>query len=70
MGVQSCGKNGCEYVMCDRYSPTYGYICEECFEELVNSGATTNIQDFMNSEKSKENKGEAKARYNYVFGRS
>ena len=39
MGVLQCSRNGCENVMCDRYSPMYGYICEECFKELLSSGA-------------------------------
>jgi hypothetical protein len=40
--------------MCDRYSPHYGYICHECFDELVASGLDTGIEDFMNSKKGGE----------------
>lgn len=50
MGVLNCSRNGCENIMCDRYSYKYGYICGDCFEELVNS-RTLDIQGFMNSEK-------------------
>ena len=52
MGVMECWRNGYENIMCDRYNSKYGYICHECFEELVtvwkNKGT---IQEFMNSEK-------------------
>ena len=34
MGVKSCSRNGCESIMCDRYSTEYGYICYSCFDEL------------------------------------
>ena len=51
MSVLSCNRNGCDNVMCDRYSPTHGYICDECFKELVDSGAATDIDLFMNSDK-------------------
>ena len=37
--------------MCDRYSATYGYICNECFEELVSKGVATNVTEFMHSDK-------------------
>jgi len=35
MGVLACFRKGCQNIMCDRYSSTYGYICHECFEELI-----------------------------------
>jgi hypothetical protein len=35
MGVLTCDRRDCENIMCRRYSHKYGYICEECFEELV-----------------------------------
>lgn len=28
-----------------------GYICGECFDELVGSGPDTNIEEFMDNEK-------------------
>jgi len=34
MGVMSCSRNGCENIMCSRYSDEFGYICYECFQEL------------------------------------
>jgi hypothetical protein len=48
MGVLACNRYDCENIMCDRYSSTYGYICNECFDELVASGKK-NIQKFMES---------------------
>ncbi len=39
MGVMTCGRDSCDGIMCERYSSTYGYICKECFEELVWRGA-------------------------------
>ena len=35
MGVMACNRNGCKNVMCDRYSEEHGYLCDECFDELV-----------------------------------
>jgi len=51
MGVLACSRNGCDAIMCDRYSPVYGYICPDCFSELVASGAEVDIQEFLDSEK-------------------
>ena len=47
MGVLACDRVGCENIMCDRCSPTYGYICELCFKELVESGVDTHLPSFM-----------------------
>ena len=51
MGVLACFRNGCENIMCHRYSNIYGYICGDYFEELVNSGINTNVKEFMSSYK-------------------
>jgi len=54
MGVLNCDRNGCDNVMCDRSSHEYGYICDECFEELVQFYKTNkNIEYFMDTPKSK-----------------
>ena len=53
MGVLACDRQGCENIMCNRYSPTYGYICNDCIEELAASG-DMNIQIFMNTPKNQE----------------
>ncbi len=50
MGVLECYRNNCDNIMCDRHSQEHGYICNECFEELVSS-APQNIEEFMNSDK-------------------
>jgi len=34
MGVLACDRYRCGNIMCDRYSPKYGYICDECYTEL------------------------------------
>ena len=47
MGVMTCHRGDCENIMCRRYAPGLGYICEGCFEELVIRGAGTNIKEFM-----------------------
>jgi len=33
--------------MCDRYHYEYGYICDECFNELVSLGVHQDIDEFM-----------------------
>ncbi len=38
MGVMECNVTDCEHIMCDRYSEAYGYICNDCFDRLVNDG--------------------------------
>ena len=47
MGVIPCDRTGCSSIMCDRYSYTHGRLCYMCFEELVQLGPDTNIEDFM-----------------------
>lgn len=54
MGVLACDRRGCENIMCDRSSAVYGRICEECFEEFVQSNASCgDIRFFMESRKTK-----------------
>ena len=67
MGVMACDRNGCEKIMCDRYSDEYGYLCYECFNELCETGATTDIETFMNTKKGIKNYKAAKARYEIEF---
>jgi len=40
MGVIPCDRVGCENIMCSRLSDRYGYLCWECFDELVALGTT------------------------------
>ena len=35
MSALECNRDGCTTAMCDRYSHDYGYICDECFAEMV-----------------------------------
>lgn len=54
MGVLACSRSGCENVMCDRYSHKYGYICDDCFEELIEwirRERSFDIDQFMNTYK-------------------
>ena len=52
MSVMSCDRNQCENVLCDHYSSEYGYICNECLNELKgNDGWLYNIQGFMDTPK-------------------
>ena len=50
MSVLSCSRGGCENIMCDRYSYRYGYICNECFSEMV-ALRPESIADFMATER-------------------
>ena len=68
MGTMSCNRRYCTSIMCNRYSHVYGYICNECFNELIKLGPETNIHDFMNSTKLKLiNEQAALARFNVEF---
>ena len=51
MSVLECDRYMCQNIMCDRYSDDFGYICEECFNELVKSGMGTCISSFMKTPK-------------------
>lgn len=57
MGVLRCDRADCENIMCDRYSEKYGYICDDCFQELVASGII-DINYFMNISKKNARKEE------------
>ena len=50
MGCLSCNRKGCMNIMCSRISDRYGYICQECLDEL-RSNPTFDIESFMNSAK-------------------
>lgn len=50
MSVLSCDRNGCKNIMCDLYSYDYGYICGDCYSELLNL-PDTSIKEFMESKK-------------------
>ena len=67
MGVLACDRYKCKNIMCDRHSYHYGYICNECFEELVNLGPETNIASFMDREQKRCQRDASFARFNVEF---
>jgi len=68
MSVLSCSRRGCSNVMCRRLSPVHGYICDECFEELIALGPEANIKNFMLGNKvDRGTEKEARARFNAAF---
>ena len=58
MSVLACDRRGCTNIMCDRFSSSYGYICDDCFEQLVKSSLT--IAEFMSSSKEAEHVADCK----------
>ena len=71
MGVMGCNRNGCESIMCDRYNSNFGYICGDCFAELLTvEPSAMPVAEFMNTEKPEEVNTEAnEAYYNALFER-
>lgn len=67
MSVLTCDRLGCYNVMCDRLSHEYGYICNDCFDELVSLGATVDIYKFMHNDTMPSERVKAYARYNAEF---
>ena len=67
MSVLTCDRKRCANVMCDRLSHIYGYICDDCFEELVGLGPAVNVEEFMQSEKGPNQAEAARARFNVEF---
>lgn len=49
MGVLACDRLGCENIMCDYYSHTYGYLCYSCMQELKAANGALTIRQFMNT---------------------
>lgn len=47
MSVLTCDRRCCDNIMCNRYSHQFGYLCNECFEKLVDRGCGTNVINFM-----------------------
>lgn len=68
MSVLACSRQDCDGIMCEYFSYEYGYLCSDCFNELVASGPETNIKSFLRSPKKPEsNENEALARFSAVF---
>lgn len=53
MSVCSCYRKNCNNIA-DRYSDCHGYICNECFSELVLKRDSISVEEFMKSEKPNE----------------
>ncbi len=51
MGVLACDRKGCDNIMCDYYSNTFGYLCWECYNELIGKCAEISIEEFMEQDK-------------------
>jgi hypothetical protein len=54
--------------MCDRLADIHGYLCDECFEELVALGHPVNLDHFMRTPKKPIiDQAAARAYYNAIF---
>ncbi len=69
MGVLACNRLGCDGIMCDRYSDEHGYICDDCFEEIL-VALPESIEIFMQTQTKIPKKEDWYARYNAVFPRT
>jgi hypothetical protein len=68
MSTMNCSRLGCTNILCSRLSQKHGYICHECFQELVATGPTTDIETFLNTRKLTDDElAQAKARYEAAF---
>jgi len=63
----ACDRQGCEHVMCDRYSDKYGYICNYCFEDLINLGVGVDITAFMEGRIEPPDRGAAESYFGEIF---
>lgn len=56
MSAMECDRNGCYEIMCRRYSHKFGYICGECFQEMVSWCQATHgtVGAFMSTIKSSD----------------
>lgn len=54
MSLLACNRNGCDNIMCDIISDRYGYICDDCYNELKEKAGTMSISYFMKSPKKSE----------------
>ncbi len=73
MSFNECSRNGCDNILCDRYSPNYGYICNECFNELIDMNlypSESIIGHFMRSEKEKKSTFDYRWAYEEEFYRT
>jgi hypothetical protein len=66
MSVLQCDRAECENIMCDRFSSQHGYLCGDCFDELLELGKGR-IEDFMKSPKPKEADRQQESYRLYVY---
>lgn len=72
MGVLACDRKGCENIMCAKHSDEYGYICNECFDELVRQRVIyMDVNSFMSVAKMCDNNPgfDYEVYYNKIFKR-
>jgi hypothetical protein len=71
MSVLSCDRRGCNSIMCDRYSFSFGYICEYCYTAAVKLRITDRdrLIEFMNDDdlQPPDDEAEAKAFLDDLF---
>jgi hypothetical protein len=69
MGMVRCYKKNCQNILCGRFSHKYGYLCNECFDELIKSGPETNLDNFMGKpfQEEKDRRIAAETRFNTEF---
>jgi hypothetical protein len=67
MGVRECFRANCDNVLCDRYSDVYGYLCYDCFEELIVYGPNTSLKWFMSGGKLTDRTEDAEAKFDAIF---
>jgi len=67
MGVLACNRVDCDNIMCDRYNSEYGYICDECFEELVTLGIHADIKLFMRTSPNRSLPMESRDYFDKIF---
>ena len=54
MGIMYCSKTDCENILCNYYSTEFGYICNDCLNELKKyqkkhtEMTLTDIKEWMN----------------------
>jgi hypothetical protein len=51
MGVLNCDRYACKHIMCDHFSHKFGYLCNNCFDELKAKKPKTEqeIQEFLDT---------------------
>ena len=69
MSVLACDRTGCENVMCNRLSDVYGYLCDDCFKELISGGVLDHfrVKFFMDSNPGRNDEAATTAYYDAVF---